>query len=685
LPFKTSPFADQQEKMMNSILISQGWLSDVFSSNNLQIMLLFGSGILAISLLVLALTRWGHSRPVWKCVILSFVAHILLMGYAYGTRLIFETPAVVKQDNPMRVNFIEESGKSVEDLDETDAGAKPWDQFVNDQVLPEVEQLVRPEIDSEIVIPRQVDRSVEKPASPQLDTDLDDLPNDFQPSQLTTPKPQIALDQMDHSKVELEEIDVRRRGEENEAEKPKPAFDSLTEISRPDIPNEFQPAGNSFPSSNALVAPKPDNAFVSELVHQNAENPISNESLPTASAAPKFEMLKPVGNSSPASRKLKIVSSTRRIADGQPLPKIYSLRNASNRLAVAKNRGGSVDTERAVDMALQWLANNQADDGSWDPQQTGAGNEDKVFGHNRGGAGAQAECGITGLATLAFLGAGESHFEGQYQNKVQKALEYLARQQKSNGDLSGDARLFAKMYCHSMSLLALSEALAMTGDQRLLPVVQNGVDFSIAAQNRTDGGWRYQPGDAGDMSQFGWQVLALKSAKLGNAVVPDAVFKRMETFLSKCTSGVGNGLASYRPNQGPSTTMTAEALLCRYMLQNQVAPMTSMEATRRIATERPTPSHVNLYYWYYGTLAMYHAGGSQWEVWNKELKHTLLKLQRQSGSDAGSWPANGVWGGYGGRVYSTSMAALNLEVYYRYLPLYQEVAGANELRSIRKR
>ena len=63
------------------------WFINLFSSTNLQLMLLVGSGIIAISLLVLALTRWGHSRPVWKCVILSFAAHILLMGYAYGTRM----------------------------------------------------------------------------------------------------------------------------------------------------------------------------------------------------------------------------------------------------------------------------------------------------------------------------------------------------------------------------------------------------------------------------------------------------------------------------------------------------------------------------------------------------------------------------------------------------------------------
>ena len=212
---------------------------------------------------------------------------------------------------------------------------------------------------------------------------------------------------------------------------------------------------------------------------------------------------------------------------------------------------------------------------------------------------------------------------------------------------------------------------------------EEDVDFCVRAQNRRDGGWRYQPGDSGDMSQFGWLVMALHSAKLGGAVVPQSTLDRMQNFLKQCSSGAGDGLASYRPGQGPSTTMTAEALLCRYFLQPSVPQMTIMEATRRIAKEKPSVRHVNLYYWYYGTLAMYHVGGPDWDRWNQEMKKTLLELQEKSGTNEGSWPANGVWGGYGGRVYSTAMATLNLEVYYRYLPVYDMAKHKNPPAKIR--
>ena len=49
----------------------------------------------------------------------------------------------------------------------------------------------------------------------------------------------------------------------------------------------------------------------------------------------------------------------------------------------------------------------------------------------------------------------------------------------------------------------------------------------------------------------------------------------------------------------------------------------------------------------------------------------LITEQRKTGPDKGSWDPKDRWGGYGGRVYSTALNALILEVYYRFLPLYQ--------------
>ena len=75
---------------------------------------------------------------------------------------------------------------------------------------------------------------------------------------------------------------------------------------------------------------------------------------------------------------------------------------------------------------------------------------------------------------------------------------------------------------------------------------------------------------------------------------------------------------------------------------------------------------------------MYQLRGIHWERWNDSLQATLLDSQRRDGPLAGSWDHDTVWGGYGGRVYSTALATLCLEVYYRFLPMYIEAAAVED-------
>jgi hypothetical protein len=81
----------------------------------------------------------------------------------------------------------------------------------------------------------------------------------------------------------------------------------------------------------------------------------------------------------------------------------------------------------------------------------------------------------------------------------------------------------------------------------------------------------------------------------------------------------------------------------------------------------------HFYYWYYGTLGMFQAGGARWEKWNASMKKVLLDNQRKGGPEDGSWDPKCYYGrGFAGRVYTTALGALTLEVYYRYLPIYSK-------------
>ncbi len=355
---------------------------------------------------------------------------------------------------------------------------------------------------------------------------------------------------------------------------------------------------------------------------------------------------------------------------GRELPQAYRSRSATQRPAMLAQGGGNGMTEAAVQAALQWLAANQHDDGRWDCSRHGGGRETKTLGHDRGGAGGEADTAVTGLAVLAFLGAGHTHLDGKHQANVRRGLGFLARSQAADGNLAGNAELFARMYCHGMATLALGEAYGMTADPGLRPFLQRALGYTSRSQHPVTGGWRYQPGDEGDTSQLGWQLMSLHSAELAGLPVPATTRAGMIRFLNAVTTGPQHGLASYRPRSGPSRTMTAEALACRLFLGLKQDEAAVREAVAYLLQETPQGGPFNEYYWYYATLALFQVQGPGWDAWNSALQERLLAAQETSGTLAGSWPTNTVWGGYGGRVYTTAMNALCLEVYYRHLPLY---------------
>jgi hypothetical protein len=360
------------------------------------------------------------------------------------------------------------------------------------------------------------------------------------------------------------------------------------------------------------------------------------------------------------------------------VPPAYSLRVAPDRTQVAQRHGATIETEEAVRGALRWLSGAQASDGRWSARQHGGGLELKTAGRDRFSAGLEADTGMTGLALLALLASGHTHNEGLYHENVQHGLEFLLRVQADDGNLGSTGSVYERMYCHAMAAFAMSEALGMTGDARLREPVRRALAYTVAAQNPKSGGWRYQPGDPGDTSQLGWQYMALKSGELAGIPIADATREGIIKFLQSVSSGRANGLAAYRANERPSRTMTAEAIACWQLLGMRRNHPAGREGGDFLLEELPGTGTNNLYYFYYGTLAMYQLQGSDWSRWNEALRTTLVNSQRKEGPLAGTWDPDTVWGGYGGRIYSTALSALCLEVYYRFLPLYREVSAEGQ-------
>ncbi len=367
-------------------------------------------------------------------------------------------------------------------------------------------------------------------------------------------------------------------------------------------------------------------------------------------------------------------SATVAASGGSPQPRVpdaYADRTGDRRAAAAAARGGSEQTEQAVHAALDWLARTQSSDGRWNAARHGAGQGVAGSGQHRPEVGGRSDHGVTGLALLAFLGAGNTHRDGPYAANVARGIGFLADRQRPDGSLAGDAEFFAALYCHGMATIALAECTAMSGDEALRPTVDRAMRHTLAMQHPVTGGWRYAAGDRGDTSQLGWQVMALASAKAAGLGGGEGAEARARVFLASVSAGGAGGLASYRPGERPNVTMTAEALFCRLLLGMPADHPSAAEALGLLSRSPPTAADYNIYTWYYATLASFHAGGPQWEAWNRHLQAALLPLQHRSGGALdGSWDPDRVWGGHGGRVYATALAALTLEVYYRYRPLH---------------
>ena len=82
-----------------------------------------------------------------------------------------------------------------------------------------------------------------------------------------------------------------------------------------------------------------------------------------------------------------------------------------------------------------------------------------------------------------------------------------------------------------------------------------------------------------------------------------------------------------------------------------------------------------MYYWYFGTLAMFQVGGEAWEEWRKALAEAILLQQLKDGDKRGSWSPVGPWGDEGGRVYATALMTMALETPYRYPKLNKGTFG----------
>lgn len=359
---------------------------------------------------------------------------------------------------------------------------------------------------------------------------------------------------------------------------------------------------------------------------------------------------------------------------------VYAERTAPDRQEVVQKRGGSPISEQAVEAGFEWLARHQAEDGSWSDRCMGPGlgsrcEKGKACTH----PGQPYPVAQTGLALLALQGGGHYAFnKSAYSDHVRRGLGWLAGRQREDGNLTHGGGHF--VYEHAIGTFALAEACALARDADEEPdpehlrAAQKAVDYLVRIQHQ-DGGWRYTAHvtERSDTSVSGWAVLALKSAQGGGLKFDKGSIDRVVRFFETCEYKDQSGQTGYQAGAGMlSQATTGVGMLVHHFLRERSDTPLVQAAARTLAAaaegNRLAARGVTDYYtWYNCTLGMYLAGGEPWERWNKVVRDRVIGLQAKAGCERGSWPPDGDESGHaGGRVYSTALAILTLEVYYRF-------------------
>lgn len=342
-------------------------------------------------------------------------------------------------------------------------------------------------------------------------------------------------------------------------------------------------------------------------------------------------------------------------------------RGAAVRGKMVAKFGGNDASEAAVANALKWLAAHQLPDGGWSFGQIGRCT-------HPGSLGNKARNGATAMALLPFLGAGQTHIEGEYKGTVKRGLYYLmANQNPQTGSFHEGG---GTMYSHGLCAIVLCEAYALTHDKALMAPAQGSLNFIVYAQDPVGGGWRYSPRTPGDTSVVGWQLMALKSGHMAYLNVPAVTINKSIRFLDAVQADSGAMYGYTSPGKGPATT--AVGLLSRMYLGWKKDHSALQRGVEYLAKRGPSKN--NMYFNYYATQVMRHGGGDKWKAWNTELRDHLVDTQSKEGFEKGSWHLGGGDHGSerGGRLYTTAMATMILEVYYRHMPIYQENAATEE-------
>jgi hypothetical protein len=312
------------------------------------------------------------------------------------------------------------------------------------------------------------------------------------------------------------------------------------------------------------------------------------------------------------------------------------------------------ETLRAVTKGLDFLAAKQGDDGAW------------ILG-----GGEAYPVAMSGLAGTALLAHGDSPTRGPYSRNVQGAVEYLVRCATPNGLITGptqDSGL--PMHGHGFALLFLASVYGMIGKESLRQQVGAAIRKAVALTSQgqsAQGGWTYIPGSGDEGSVTVTQVQALRAAHNAGFLVPRGVIEEAVRYLERCRTPEGGIRYSLLSGGGPRLPISAAAVATLYNAGQFDGPIAT-DCLKYVWDQFRSSEDWNkggghaFYTHLYAAQGFYMAGDAYWDAYFPKARDQLIAMQAADGS----WNGDGI-----GQVYGTAIAAIILQLPFKYLPVFQ--------------
>ncbi|MDY5597593.1 MAG: hypothetical protein SPG40_08905 [Kiritimatiellia bacterium] len=346
---------------------------------------------------------------------------------------------------------------------------------------------------------------------------------------------------------------------------------------------------------------------------------------------------------------------------------LQAARSAGARAKALAKFGGDAETERCVMRALRWLKTQQRPDGSW--------------------AGRSGSLNMTGFVVLTYLSRGiKPGGDPEFGDTVRKGVEYLMRNRHKD----------------AIALAALAEAYGLSRNPNIREIVEQSLnDLADKMKGTIWGPWKdgSKNVEPKDLTKLTFYVMALRSAQLSKFNIPNlkyALDKLREGFLHQANKKLGGFSSAY---YGPPPANYPRIMMWHYMLgvvgmqyvgagDNPVIDKTlgilmdEWEPPTLSTTDISCcPTRAN--YWATMVFFNYYEGDKRWFEWNARMKAVYKHGQRKIAGkyldhtgmpqELGYWECEDMHIG-SQPIAPTCYVALQLMVYYRYLPTGQKSA-----------